>query len=77
MEIEWEDPPFKHAGRYSVDPRQIAMKENPGRWMVWGRGFANSSYTQSLKKQGFEAKSSRDKETHTFTIYARWPADGD
>ncbi len=69
----WEEPPPKRAGeKRPCDPRQQAMKDNPGRWLLFaeegGTGSANW-----LRSRGFEV-TMRETKNGRGRVYARWPA---
>ena len=76
-DIEWEDPPqIKHRSvRTKADLRR-AMRENPGRWLVWSRSStrANASNIRFRHPElEVEWAYLDDLDTEKVTIYTRIP----
>lgn len=74
-DMVWEDPPptNRGAGPGLRDPRRIAMKEHPGKWMLWNDDAPDPSMVTHLKREGFEATSRGKGIGQRCRIYARWP----
>jgi hypothetical protein len=71
--IVWEDPPEpKQRGR-KPGPRWQAMKDHPGKWMLWSDKVANRSGNRGdFQKKGYET-AVRSNGDGTFRLYVRWP----
>lgn len=71
-EIIWKEPPPAKSGRRpDNETRKAAMRDNPGRWLLWGDA-ASLTVATNLRREGFETRSSRRKDGR-FDIYARFP----
>lgn len=85
MKIQWQDPGPPKAGPGSPndrsDPRRIAMKEHPRRWLLWASGVA-PHVSQAVKRYGgpgFEAVARNHRIENgrsVADIYARYVGDG-
>lgn len=70
--IIWkEPPPVKTGGRPRNEMLKKAMRENPGRWLLWGDA-ASLTVATRLRRAGFETRSSRRPDGR-FDVYARMP----
>ena len=71
-ELIWEDPPADARG-YGNDLKRRAMKDHPGKWLLYRSDTKDGTAASRLKDKGFEAVSRRNPDKKTFSIYARWP----
>lgn len=81
-EVEWTElPPRGNRGRLRTpDPLWAELRANPGRWAVYGRGYANSSVVTQIRageRNGIEPGEfeveSRKQPDGTVTIYVSYP----
>lgn len=71
VDVVWAEPPPRGRGTRPEDPRRVAMKENPGRWLLWGR--VSAAIQTRLRADGFETVMRNTKDGRC-DLYARWPA---
>lgn len=78
--IQWAEPPGQAKGpaagvRYNALVKEL--REHPGQWAVALRGMSSSGAGRyALRIRGCET-TVRHERDRTWTIYARWPSNGD
>lgn len=54
MDIVWEDPPetMRDRATNNANPRIDAMREHPGKWLLWGRALSPANHTHLKNRYG-------------------------
>ncbi|MDN4645379.1 hypothetical protein [Arthrobacter sp. PsM3] len=74
VELTWQDPPSRRGGT-SADYDAVieVLKENPGKWALISAEWKTTTPPSAFKQNGCEATARRNKDSKTWSVYARFP----
>lgn len=74
VEIEWQDPPARAAGRGNDYSSTIdALKANPGKWALVIKDWKTTAAPAAFRQAGCEATTRRNADKKTWSVYVRFP----
>ena len=76
VEMKWKNPPSRSSRGTQYDEIIEELKKHPGRWALISEDWKTSGPPSRFKKAGCEATCRANKESKTWSLYARYAPKG-